>query len=92
MIWNPWKRIRELDTEIAILLDRQDQMAERLDSAERDAMYRACDHYAMRTKHIQLEKQRMMEVMANISSMTPRSIIVDESMLGPLKTFERKES
>lgn len=80
MIWNPWKRIRQLMqdavVEQAVFDQRMQNMEQRLWDAENDAFYRAFNHYQMKTIHLRDENEKMMKTMIGLSALSPTSFII----------------
>jgi hypothetical protein len=73
---NPWKTIRRLRAEIADLEETNRLVEQWARDAERQAFYKAEEHFKQRIAHLQAHNDALLQQWMDIDSLTPRPVII----------------
>lgn len=76
MIWNPWKRIRELEARNAYLEGKLDYMEEDVRRHVSDAVYHGIEREVYRRRQLEAQNAHLLEQATKLSEVSfPKSII-----------------
>lgn len=92
IIMSPWKRIRQLEAEVALAQAECSWWENEARYARREAMVDAMTHFEHRTKHMQAQNEMLMASALEFSSLVPKQIFVSKEMLDGLEIGGKGEA